>query len=273
MTKIRIALAQLGSELGNKAVNVTKTIETIEKASSKGANIVCFPELFISGYNLEKMKDGLDELSDTLSGDTLTQIRAAAKDNEIYVIIGLILKKDNSEGLKNTAILIDNKGEIMGKYSKNHMFGEEGDFFQRDNLYPVFDTEFGRIGIAICYDINFPETVRTLTISGADIIFVPAAWRVQDDTKWETLTNSRALENTVFLAAVNQYVEYDNLLLFGHSKIVNPVGETLIESTQKGDELLIQEIDLGDLEQMRKENPYLKDRQIQGYSKIMENRK
>ncbi|GAB1476340.1 carbon-nitrogen hydrolase [Bacillota bacterium] len=268
MRKIKIALAQMECELGNKEVNINKALDYVKQASIEGADIICLPELTVSGYNLDVLKDDLKELSDTLTGDTVKTFKNAASQNKIHIIIPLILNENDV--IKNSAVLIDDEGNVMGQYNKNHMFGQEGLYFGRDNQYPVFETKFGRIGILICYDINFPEPARVLALSGVEVILVAAAWRIQDADKWDMLTNVRALENTVFVAAVNAYAEYENLTLFGHSKVISPVGKVLAESNKKGAELIIHQIDLDDIKTERQGNPYLKDRLPKGYSKLVE---
>lgn len=268
MSKIKIALGQIESVLGNKKENIEKALKFIAAAGKEHADIICFPELFLSGYHLGILGGRTPELSEDTDGENLKLLRKAAEKNGIYVILPMIF---NDGGvMRNSAFLISRDGKIEGVYSKNHMFGNEADYFIPEHKYPVFETDFGKIGIMICYDMNFPEPGRILALKGANIIFVPAAWRIQDGDKWDLFTQVRALENTVYLAAVNGYGNNPGLELYAHSKIIDPLGNKLVQSDIFGDDLLIQEISPDFTEDARKECPYLKDIQIKDYGEYLD---
>ena len=134
----------------------------------------------------------------------------------------------------------------------------------------MFDTKYGKIGIMICCDNNFPEPARILALGGAELIFMPAAWRVQEADLWKLLISSHACENNVFIAAANVFSRMDDLFLFGHSKIVDPRGRVLRESEAEGDDVLVETIDLDSVYEHRACMPSLKDRHPETYDAFIE---
>ncbi len=270
MSKVRIGVIQLQNELCAKEANLAKAIELVREAASRGAKIVCLPELFVTGYNLGFFGDKLSELSEGLTGPTITAMRALAKELEIYIIAPISMQMRSSFPLENNAVFIDDRGEVIGVYSKNHLFGDEPKYFVSNGEYPVFETKYGKVGIMICCDNNFPEPARILALKGAEIIFMPAAWRVNEEDLWKLLISSHACENNVFIAAANTYCEMDDLYLFGHSKIVDPRGIVLCESEVKGSDVLVQEIDTDSVYEHRACMPSLKDRHPETYGVFTE---
>ncbi len=265
MSKVRIGVIQLQNELCAKEANLAKAIELVREAAAKGAKIVCLPELFVTGYNLGVFGEKLSELSEGLTGPTITAMRRLAKELEIYIIAPISMQMRSSFPLENNAVFIDDKGDVIGVYSKNHLFGDEPKYFVSNGEYPVFDTKYGKVGIMICCDNNFPEPARILALKGAEVIFMPAAWRVNEEDLWKLLISSHACENNVFIAAANTYCEMDDLYLFGHSKIVDPRGIVLCESEVKGSDVLVQEIDIDAVYEHRACMPSLKDRHPETY--------
>lgn len=265
MSKVRIGIIQLQNELCEKERNLEKAVELVREAAAKGAKIVCLPELFVTGYNLGVFGDRLSELSEGLTGPTITRMRALAKELAIYLIAPISMQMRSSFPLENNAVFIDDQGEVKGVYTKNHLFGDEPKYFVSHGEYPVFDTPYGKVGVMICCDNNFPEPARILALKGAEIIFMPAAWRVNEEDLWKLLISSHACENNVFIAAANTYCEMDDLYLFGHSKIVDPRGIVLCESEVKGSDVLVQEIDTDSVYEHRACMPSLKDRHPETY--------
>ena len=264
-----IAVIQLQNELSKKAENLEKAEELICKAAQKGAKLVCLPELFVTGYNLDVFGESLYDMAEGLSGPTITSLRALAKELGIYIVAPIAMQMRTSRPMENSAVMIGDDGEVLGVYSKNHLFGDEPSYFASTGEYPVFETKYGRVGIMICCDNNFPEPARILALNGAELIFMPAAWRVNEEDLWRMLISSHACENNVYIAAANTYCEMDGLYLFGHSKIVDPRGRVMEESEKKGDDVLVQTIDLDQVYEMRAVMPSLKDRHPETYGALM----
>ena len=265
MSKVTIGLIQLETRLGDKEYNLALAQEKVREAAAQGAKIICLPELFVTGYNLGVFGDKLYDMAEGLSGPTITALRAQAKELGVYIIAPIALQVYTTRPLKNAAVLINDEGEVQGVYSKNHLFGGECDYFTRTGEYPVFETKYGRIGIMICADNNHPEPARILALKGAQIVFMPAAWRVQEADIWPLLIRCHALENNVFLAAANMYCRMDDLFLFGHSMVASPRGEVVEELTQEAGGMIVQTIDLDEVAERRATMPSLKDRHPEDY--------
>lgn len=264
--QVTIACGQMDCELGNLNANLNKIEHAIEEAASQGANIVCFPELSTTGYRQDLLGDKLWELAEPIPGPTTSRMGALAKKLGVYVILPMI-EKGTIEGIvHNSAVLISKDGSVQGVYRKNHAYSTEGHYFTAGNSYPVFQTEFGKIGMMICYDMGFPEVARALTLQGAEIIFVPSAWCQEDEDIWDINIPCRALENRVFVVAVNRVgQEGDELTMHGKSKIVDPRGKTLVQAERFQEDLILTTVDLDDLISARHQIPYLKDRKPYTY--------
>lgn len=265
MRNVTIGLVQLESRVGDKDYNLKESERLVREAAARGAQIVCLPELFVTGYNLAAFGEGLYDLAEGLSGPAITAMRALAKELGVYLIAPIALQAYTTRPLNNAAVVIDDQGEVQGTYSKNHLFGGECGYFTRTGEYPVFDTKYGRIGIMICADNNYPEPARILALKGAEIIFMPAAWRVQESDIWPLLIRCHALENNVYVAAANQYADMGDLFLFGHSMIAGPRGQVIEELTQEGGGLIVRTVDLDEIYACRANMPSLKDRHPEDY--------
>ena len=178
MRQVTVGLIQLETKLGDKEYNLALAQKKVREAAEKGARIICLPELFVTGYNLGAFGERLYDMAEGLSGPAVTALRALAKELGVYIIAPLALQVYTTRPLNNAAVLINDEGEVQGVYSKNHLFGSECDYFTRTGEYPVFETKYGRIGMMICADNNHPEPARILALKGAQIVFMPAAWRV-----------------------------------------------------------------------------------------------
>ncbi|MBS5130643.1 MAG: hypothetical protein KHZ01_09225 [Lachnospiraceae bacterium] len=134
----------------------------------------------------------------------------------------------------------------------------------------MFDTKYGKIGVMICYDAGFPETARVLTLKGAELIFMPSAWRIQDWDMWNLNIPQRALENTLYVAGVNRFGHEDDLYMFGNSKVADWRGRIIAESKEEKEEIVYAEIDLDQLTKARLDIHYLKDRRPDSYKLLSE---
>jgi len=173
--------------------------------------------------------------------------------------------------IHNAAVFIGKNGQVQGVFRKVHAFATERYYFTDGNAYPVFKTEFGNIGIMICYDMGFPEVARILALNGAEIIFVPSAWCQEDEDIWDINIPARAVENRVFLAAVNRVGREESLVMHGKSKVVDTRGKTLAEAARFQEDIITATVDLDELIAARRETPYLKDRKPLTYRKLVEN--
>ena len=273
MTAIRIALCQM-NVVDNKEENLNKASLMIAESVNENADFIVLPEMFNCPYSNDKFIEYCEKEKDS---PTLTRISALAREHEVYILAGSIPEKEK-EKLFNTSYLFDKDGNIIGKHRKMHLFDidvkdritfKESDVLTAGNDFTIADTEFGKIGIGICYDIRFPELARIMVENGALILFYPGAFNMTTGpAHWELLFKSRALDNQVYCVgvapALNEDASYHS---FGHSIITNPWGDIIVEADTK-EELIIGEIDLSEIKKIREELPLLKNKRRDLYEII-----
>ena len=170
----------------------------------------------------------------------------------------------------NAAVLLSGDGEVLGSFSKVHLILSERLYFRAGDEYPVFETDFGKIGLMICYDSGFPEVARILALQGAEIVFAPCAFRKADKHMWDIYFKARALENTFFVAATNRVGHEGDLHLFGSAVVSNPAGVLIAESPEDQENLLVVDVDLDEVRTRRARIPFLRDRRPELYSALLD---
>lgn len=265
----RLALIQFESVLCDPAANTEKACGMIVDAASQGADLVVLPELFSTGYELNIVGPRIPELAEPVDGPTVTALRQAARDANCYVVAGLALTHELPGVAYNSAVLIDRTGSLAGVYDKQHLWALERFYFRSGEGSPVFDTDFGRLGILICYDLGFPEVARMLALQGAEILVCPSAWCAEDMDVWDVNVPARALENTTFVAAVNRFGREDALVMPGHTKVCNPRGRVISELKDEAEGTLYVELNLDEVVSHRVSSPYLRDRRPDLYDQVM----
>lgn len=263
-------MIQMDCDFLSVELNVRKAEGLVEKAAGNGAALVCLPEAFNTGY-LGSEIPAMKEKAETLDGPTTVAMRNLAKRLGIYLVAPIIIKTDTGE-VENTAVFVNKMGEIEGTYSKTHPVGDERIHLQRGKCYPVFNTEIGKIGIVICYDVCFPETTRILALEGAELIIVPSAWRASHYFKewWDLNLACRALDNLVYVAAVNRVGKSGEEIFAGKSQIINPVGQVLSMAGVEEETIIYQDIDLDSVGKEREFNTVLMDRHPEDYRLVWE---
>lgn len=266
-----IALIQMDCAFLQVGENVRKATEKIREAAMHGAKLVCLPEGFHTGY-LGSDIPAMVRLAETLEGPTISTMRELAKELEIFILAPIIYAATN--GAQNTAVLIGDDGNIIGTYSKTHPVGDEQKYLQRGTKYPVWDTKLGTIGCVICYDVCFPETTRLLALSGAEIVLVPAAWRASHYFKewWDLNLACRALDNLLYVAAVNRTGSSGEEIFAGKTQVCSPVGEQICTCGVEEENILYAQIDLARVEKERAFNTVLLDRHPEDYVALSEKR-
>lgn len=266
---MKIGLIQM-DVVDNKNMNLKKARNMILDAHMQGAEIIMLPEMFNTPYQNDKFL----EYAEDETGITLEFLRKIAGDLKILLIGGSIPEKDGDK-IYNTSYIIDEEGNVIGKHRKVHLFDidvkgkisfKESDTLSSGNESTVVDTKYGKIGVAICYDIRFPELFRKMVLDGARYLFIPAAFNtVTGPAHWEILTRARALDNQVYLS-INSPARSKELIYkaYGHSLIVNPWGEIIDELEEKED-ILVVEIDPEMVDNIRNEIPVLKHRKATVY--------
>lgn len=255
---ITVALAQMRGVYGDKARNMARILDLIGEAARRGADLICFPEASLTGYRADGILH-LVEMADALDDDSVMRLRAAARAHRVCVLLPFLERR--MEGVYNSAVFIDDRGEIIGSYSKTHLISsEKGTLLPGDRL-AVWDTPLGRIGCLICYDICFPETARALAMKGAQLIVVPSAWRAGDyfSRWWDLNIACRAVDNVVYVAGVNQVGPCGEEAFAGRSKACGPTGEVIAQCGDAQEALAVARIDLRRLEEARSESAMLEE--------------
>jgi predicted amidohydrolase len=262
---LKIALCQT-NVVADKKINTNNAYKMIREAASKGAKIVALGEMFNCPYSGKYFFDYAEEESNST---TVEILKNASREYGIYIIGGSIPEFFDGK-VYNTSYVLSPDGGIDAKYRKIHLFDVDIKngirFIESDYLTPgesitLFDTIYGRIGLCICYDIRFPELVRSMALKGAQLIFVPAAFNMTTGpAHWELLFRARALDNQVYLAGISPARDYAGVYTaYGHSIITNPWGQVIGEAGEK-QEIIYAEIDLDYEEKVRQELPLLKHR-------------
>ena len=257
--RITLALAQISSERGSKKENLTK-IEELTSRAKEQADLVIFPELCLTGY---VVKDQLYELAETIPGPSTKRKEELARKTGMYVVFGMPeLSEKTRATMYNTAVYIGPEG-IIGKYHKmylpTHSVFEEKRYFRPGYQTAAFDTQIGKIGLCICYDLFFPEVTRLTRLAGAQLIVCISASPSVRRSYFEILTAARALENTSYLAYVNLVGVEDGLQFWGGSRLLSPTGDIIARAKYDEEDFVLCEVDFNDIKSAEAFIPTLRD--------------
>jgi predicted amidohydrolase len=260
VTNLSISLAQINIALGDTRKNIKQAEEYIEEAARRGSHVIVFPELWSTGYALEQGKD----LASPLNVGIFAQLATLATQNKIS-IVGSLLEKRGLE-VANSATFFAPNGRLMGVYRKIHLFRlmEEDRYLQPGAAPLIMDLPWGRTGLAICYDLRFPELFRKYAVQGARMIILPAEWPLERIDHWRTLLQARAIENQCYIVATNSAGPTGNTTFGGHSMIVDPWGRIVVE-VGEAQTLATAEIDLDYVDIVRNRIPVFEDRRPELY--------
>jgi omega-amidase len=273
--KVLVAILQLKG-VTDKAANIEAAKIAMEEAAATGAKILILPEIWPIAHNKELYPTAAENPNwSAAKTPALELMKSQAQKHKVYVIGGSIVEVDDSDGndrYYNTCFVFDPKGEIVAKYRKIHLFDvdipgkmthKESETVGAGNEITMFDTEYGRIGVSICYDIRFTEQFLLMAREGAKIIVCPAAFSLTTgEAHWEVLLRARALDTQCYVigAACARYVEEPKLYQsWGHSTVVDPWGKVVI-TTEHGPATLYAELDLSYVDQVREQLPYSKQK-------------
>jgi len=258
---VKITLIQMEVYDGEKERNIMNALGYLEEISNQRPlpDIVCFPELFTTGYDLKNVDKLAEPLDNPSIGNTISKIRDISENN--FVVIGSLLERQDNH-FYNSAFILDKGGKIIGKYRKTHLFSPmlEKEYLTPGNSINVFNVASLnniKIGLAICYDLRFPELFRTMALADADLIIVPSEFPSPKNDVWKTLLIARAIENQVFCVGVNRVGRGKSDQFFGTSMITNGDTHHILGTFPTIESF---EIDLSTLEKIRKTIPLLNDR-------------
>jgi len=250
--RIRVALIQ--SEIREESDSRRVAAMASLPETARGADLVVLPELWRVGYS---DFDGYSAKAETLDGKTASLVRETARGLQAFVLGGTIIEERDGK-LFNTALLVDRRGELLTSYRKIHLLdyrSRERSLLSPGDAPSVVPVEFGVLGLAICYDLRFPELFRTLAQGGGQIALVPSAWPARRFEAWDALTRARAVENQGYVLACDG----TGSGLLGQSRVVDPWG-VVVASLGGRPGVLHAELDLGALRAFRDEFPAWRER-------------
>lgn len=265
MEKIKIAAIQM-STVADKMENV-RTVKTyLEKIKDENPDFVILPEMFCCPYQTENFPI----YAEKEGGPVWQQLSGYAKQYGIYLIGGSMPEKDAEGNVYNTSYIFDREGKQIGKHRKVHLFDidvkggqtfKESDTLTAGDSDTVFDTEFGKIGVMLCFDIRFPELSRMMVNDGVKVIFVPAAFNMTTGpAHWELSFRTRALDNQIYMVGCAPARDVSaGYISWGHSIVTDPWGR-VTGMLDENEGILLAELDIDYEEQVREELPLLKSR-------------
>ena len=270
-TAFEVAVLQMNSG-EDKARNVETALRLIDNAAATGARLVVLPEIWTYLGN----EEGNRANAERIPGPITDALAAKAKQHGIYLHGGTMLeKRDGEPKLFNTTVVFDPSGELVAQYSKIHMFDvvldgvasyKESNTVQRGEEIVTFDMDGTTVGLAICFDLRFPELFRILTLRGADVIVLPAAFTMTTGKDhWEVLIRARAIENQVYMVSCGQYgPDSSGKWCYGRSLIADPWG-TVVATAPDREFVLRATVDLDYLQKVRRQVPSVQNRQADLY--------
>ena len=259
-----------------KEAIIQKHIPFIEDAGKQGVQILCLQEIFTTPYFCPGQDAKWYASAETIPGPTIERMQQYAKKYQMVMVIP-IFEKERAGMLYNTAAVIDADGKYMGKYRKTHIPHTSGFwekfFFRPGNLgYPVFETAYAKVGVYICYDRHFPEGARALGLNGAEIVYNPSATvKGLSQYLWKLEQPAHAVANGYFMGCINRVgIEKPWNLgeFYGSSYFVDPRGQIVAIASEDNDELLVTEIDLEMIEEVRATWQFFRDRRPEAYKEL-----
>jgi N-carbamoylputrescine amidase len=285
--KFQVGLIQMACSK-DPAENLEKTRWRIREAAARGAQIVCLQELFRTQYFCREEDARLFALAEPIPGPTTEALGPLAAELNVVVVASLFERR--APGLyHNTAVVIDADGTLLGRYRKMHipddpLYYEKFYFTPGDLGFPSFDTHYARIAPLVCWDQWYPEAARLASLGGANILFYPTAigWHPAEKPQygaaqldaWRTIQRAHAIANGIYVASVNR-VGYEGapesgIDFWGSSFVADPFGRVLAEAAPDREETLVVECDPRQLDEVRRNWPFLRDRRIDAYTPILE---
>lgn len=259
---MKVALIQMDIALGDVAANRAKAMAMLAEGVGRGAELLVLPEMWTTGYALEEIHN----LAEPPGGPTLAMLRGFARERGVAVVAGSLAESGGGR-VYNTAYAIGPDGEVAARYRKIHLIGlmAEDRYLSPGEARCTFDLGFGPAGLIICYDLRFTELPRALALEGCRTLFVPAEWPASRGRHWTALNIARAIENQMFVIAVNRVGRDAANLFCGHSLIVDPWGEVVAEGTGEAEEVIVADVDFAAVEEIRKRMPVFNDRRPECY--------
>ena len=263
---MRVALLQGPATPGDVAGNLALLERTARTVAGQGARLLVCPEMYLTGYDIGA--DAVRRLAEPADGPSAAAVSRIARDTG--VAIGYGWPERDGTDVYNAASLVDRDGSRLATYRKTHLYGDVDAAAFRPGAggFATARLDDVRVGLLICYDVEFPETVRSLALAGADLVVVPTALMVPYDVVARTLVPARAIENQVYLAYANRVGRERDLEYCGLSVVVGPDGAELARAGT-GEEVVQADVDLSSLHAVRAGSSYLTDRRPELYADLV----
>lgn len=262
-----------------RKANVDKTVAFVEQAAAASVQILCMQEIFTGPYFCAEQNPRWYEAVERIpDGPTVKLMQELARKHGMAIVVPLY-EEDGPGVYYNTAAVIDADGSYLGKYRKHHIpqvapgFWEKY-YFRPGNLgYPVFETRYARVGVYICYDRHFPEGARALGLNGAEIVFNPSATVAGlSEYLWKLEQPAHAVANAYFVGAINRVgteAPWNIGEFYGQSYFCDPRGRFLATGSRDKDELVVAELDLDMIREVRNVWPFYRDRRPDSYADLV----
>jgi len=284
--KLKIALIQLKMS-ADTSQNLAQAIQATDDAGKAGAKIICLPEMYRSLYFCQEEKSQYFDLAEALDGPSVAGLAPIAKAHQAVIVVPIFERR--AAGLyHNTVVVLGPEGTTIGVYRKMHIpddpnFYEKYYFTPGDLGFEPIDTPYGKIGVLICWDQWFPEAARIMALKGAQILIYPTAigWHpsekerygAQQQEAWQISQRGHAIANACYVAAVNRVGQEapaggDGLEFWGHSFVADPQGVVKAQSVVEA-QTLYADIDLNEIEVVRRNWPFFRDRRIDAYGELL----
>ncbi len=259
---MRIALLQIEVVLGDASANRQKVEKLVKQASETGVDTIVLPETWNLGFF---PRENLLDLAEWQGGESRKLLSWLAAKYRVNLIGGSIITR-KQDGIYNTAYVMDRSGAQVAEYDKIHCFSpsQEHMYFQHGSRICTFQLDGVTAGLIICYDLRFCELVRTAALQGVQILFVPAQWPDPRLEHWQVLNRARAIENQIYVACVNGCGRADQLQFCGHSMLIDPFGEVLVECSRQ-EEIAYGQADFDKITDIRNNINVFRDRRPELY--------
>ena len=277
---VNVSCVQMEPKLADYDYNLSKMVENVENIMKErpDTDLIVFPELITTGYLCTK--EEFQANSYVLTEDkSVKKMQELAEKYSVYIVYGISERDPQLQDvLYNSSAIISKYGELMGRYRKVHPFDTEKAWCRAGCEFPVFEADFGKFGVMICWDTAFPEVARAYALQGVDLLVVCTNWEVTESESWDMdtardwdlITRARAFDNTIHLVAANRIGNDRGLEFFGRSKIIDPVGNVIEALDEKVEGVIYADINLAETREKRTEYyTFMKDRRPDTFNQLI----